>query len=89
MCVWYSYRHYSVMLYRNTWAHSRPPLSRAVSQVNPVLTPYRIMPILNLSYFRLGLRNGVFLQLFPTKALYAFLTSFKYATCTAHLILSS
>ena len=70
--------------------HKRPPPVPILGQTNPVHIPHptswRYILILS-THLRLGLPSGLFPSGFPTKTLYAPLSSPIRATCPAHLIL--
>ena len=68
--------------------HKLPPTVSILGQPNPVHIPTSHRSILILStHLRLGLPNGLFPSGFPTKTLYAPLSSPIRATCPTHLIL--
>ena len=67
--------------------HKRPPPVPILGQPNPVHIPTSHRSILISTHLRLGLPSGLFPSGFPTKTLYAPLSSPIRATCPAHLIL--
>ena len=69
--------------------HKCPPPVPILSQLHPVSTPSHFPKIhfILSSHLRLGLPNGLFPSVFPTRTLCTTLPSPMRATCRAHLIL--